>query len=322
MKPSAQPRARSVVGWLVAAVVVFAIGAGVWSFNQPKAVRDVHIGSFSVAIDYAPYLIAKSRGTLQQRLGKAGYKVEFVQFQTLPAINEALATKNADVVFEAEPPAIIGRSNGLNISIRGISSTLVQQIIVPANSPRQTLADLKGARVGVLAGTSSHFGLIKNLEAVGVRASEITIIDMTPPNAKAAFETGQIDAWAVWPPFVEQEVLAGKAKILSGGDARINSIYVMRNDFVTSDPDAAKIISLAVADTKAWMNENPNEAQEIVAKELSLPIEVVRSAWPKHDFQARITPAIVDDIQKKSDFLVAQKLIRTPVNVKADLVAN
>src|SRR5262249_21906705 len=149
-----------------------------WYFNvERQNTNVVHIGSFSTAIDYAPYLIAKRQGRFEQKFSSLGKKVQYIEFQTLPAINEALANNQVDVVFEAEPPAIIGRAAGVNLQIAGLSCSLIQEILVPVQSPRKTLADLRGARIAVLAGTSSHYGVLVNLQEAGLSRTEFSIVD-------------------------------------------------------------------------------------------------------------------------------------------------
>ena len=98
------------------------------------SVTTVHIGRFFTAVDYAPYLIARFRHSFEDSLTPKGVTVEYTEFQTLPAINEALATAKADVVFEAEPPAIIGKAAGIDVQIRDISCSLVQEILVHPDS--------------------------------------------------------------------------------------------------------------------------------------------------------------------------------------------
>ncbi|MBN1859723.1 hypothetical protein JW848_11065, partial [Candidatus Bipolaricaulota bacterium] len=45
------------------------------------------------------------------------------------------------------------------------------------------------------------------------------------------------------------------------------------------------------------------EGQAIVAEDLNLELPVVELAWPKHDWSARLSDAVVADIQQKGDFL-------------------
>lgn len=289
--------------------------------NQTKSKIDtVRIGSFFEAVDYAPYLIAKDKHWFEDSLGAKGIKVEYTQFQTLPTVNEAFATGKIDFVFEAEPPAIIGKASGVNISIRDISCSLIQEILVPANSTIQSVTDLKGKKIAVLAGTSSHYGVLKLLKENGIDAKDVQIIDMVPPDAKAAFESGQVDAWAVWPPFVEQEELASKGRTLPQGDAYINSIMAVRSDFIKDNESVYNTIDNIFKNTKAWMQANPDSAMAIVSRKLNVPIEVIQKAWSRHDWTATLNQKVIDDIQAKADFLKETGKIQNAVKVKDDLI--
>lgn len=287
--------------------------------TTPKPQTTVHIGSFSTAIDYAPYLVAKSNGWFEEALAPFGAHPEFTTFQSLPPINEAFGTGRIDVVFEAEPPAIIGRAAGIDIRITALGCSLRQEIIVPAASKATSIRDLKGQSVAVLAGTSSHYGLLTIAEHAGLQVADITVVDLTPPDAKSAFHAGHVSAWAVWPPWVEQELAAGTGRLLEGGDAKIHSIMAMRGEFVDEAPDLARAVSGVLQRSKEWIAQHPEEAMATVAGALDLDLKVVRLAWPKHDFKALLSPAVDADIQAKADFLRQQNLIRQPVQV-TDLV--
>jgi sulfonate transport system substrate-binding protein len=282
------------------------------------AAAPLRIGSFFIAIDYAPYLIAKSKGMFE-KIGGAT-TVQYTTFQSLPPVNEAMATQQVDAVFEAEPPALIGRAAGIDVKIVGISCSLVQEILVPHKSNAQSVADLKGAKIAVLAGTSSHYGVLKLLKEAGLSPDSVEIIDMVPPDAKSAFETGQVGAWAVWPPFVEQEELAGAGRVLPKGDALIHSIMAVSGSFAAKNPSTVKALVSVLNETKAWMIKEPAAAQAIVAKELSIPLNVVERAWPRHDWSATLSDAVIADIQAKADFLFNGKYVSSKVNVAEQVI--
>lgn len=281
------------------------------------ATKPLKIGSFFIAIDYAPYLIAKSKGLFDEVGGSA---TEFTMFQSLPPVNESFATGQIDAVFEAEPPALIGAAAGIDVKIVGISCSLVQEILVPTKSKAQSAADLKGAKIAVLAGTSSHYGVLKLLSEAGIAPADVEIIDMVPPDAKSAFETGQVDAWAVWPPFVEQEEIAGVGRTLPKGDALIHSIMAVGGKFAAENRDTVKALVGVLNDTKAWMLNSPDEAQAIVAKEIDIPLEVVQRAWPRHNWAAQLDAGVIADIQAKADFLFEGKYVSTKVNVAEQVI--
>jgi len=280
----------------------------------------VHIGSPFVAVDFAPYYVARSKGWFEEALKGRGAKPEYISFQSVPPINESFATGRVDFVFVAEPPIIVGKSAGINEKIIGLSCSLVQEILVPANSSIKSIADLKGKKVAVLFGSSSHYGLLKLLKEAGLDSSDLEIIDMAPPDAKSAFETNQVDAWAVWPPFVEQEEIAGKGRVLPRGDAFIQSILAARGDFIRQNPDLTRDIVSVLNRAKQWIRDNPDEAQAIVAKEVNVPLDVVKRAWPRHDWAAQLDEEVITDIQAKAAFLQSNGFIKNSIDVRKDLI--
>lgn len=288
--------------------------------KKPAAPTSVHIGSFFTAVDYAPYLIARFRHSFEDSLTPKGIKIDYTEFQTLPSINEALATGKADLVFEAEPPAIIGRAANIDIQIRDISCSLVQEILVHPKSKIKSIADLKGKKIAVLAGTSSHYGVLKLLKNNNIPLASVQIIDMSPPDAKAAFESGQVDAWAVWPPFVEQETVGGMGRTLPKGDAYINSIMAVRGSFVKENPETFATIDHVYNITKQWMEANPDSAMSIVSQQLNVPLKIIQAAWPVHHWKVQLDSGIIADIQAKADFLKDTKKIQNAVQVKDSLI--
>lgn len=275
----------------------------------------VNLGSFSSAIDYAPFFVAKDKGWFEEALRPEGFSVAYTTFETLPSINESFGAARVDAVFEAEPPAIIGRAAGIDIRITGISCSLRQEILVRADGPAD-IAGLRGKKVAVLAGTSSHYGLLRNARSAGIPDGGLDVLDLRPPDAKAAFRSGQVDAWAVWPPFVEQEVSDGTGRVLPGGDAEIHSILAVRGGFVTSHPKAHEALIGVLGKAKTWIAANPDAAQAIVAKALGLSAKVVAMAWPKHRWDATLSQAVVADIQAKADFLTERRLISKKIDAR------
>jgi sulfonate transport system substrate-binding protein len=276
--------------------------------------RTVRLGSFSVAVDYGPYLIAKEKGWFEDSAKKLGYNIEYTTFQSLPPINEAFASARIDAIVAAEPPFIVGNAAGIRTEIVAISCSLVQEILVSGKSDIDKPEMLRGKKIAVLAGTSSHFGLLKILGDAGVNKSEVQVVDMIPPDAKAAFESGQVDAWAVWPPFVEQEEIAGIGKVLPRGDAKIHSVLGVRSEFAEEHPEITKEIVVSLERAKKWMQENPEEAKKIVSKQIDVPLDVVERAWDRHDWSAVLSEDVKADIQAKADFLFSEGFVKERVS--------
>lgn len=287
---------------------------------KKSKIEKVKIASYYEAVDYAPFLIAKKKKWFDEKLKDDGIAVVYDVYDDLGVINDDFLAGNLDVVFEAGPPAIISEAADIGIDVLDISCSLVQEILVTKNSEIKTIHDLKGKNIAVLSGSSSHYGVLKLLEDVNIKSSEVTLTDAAPMDAKVAFETGQYDAWAVWPPFVEQQILNGKGRILPKGDVFIHSIMAVREELVEDYPEIYKQIDEVFDRSKAWIKENEKEAIKIIADELKIKVEEVEMAWSKHDWSATLNNKVVKDLQNKADFLISTKKIVSPLNVSEELI--
>lgn len=279
----------------------------------------VQIATFSTAIDYAPFYVARDRGFFEEELKKVGFAPEYKSFESLPPLNDSLRNGALDAVFEAEPPALIAEAAGTDVFVPRLSAVLRQQIIVRKGSGIRSIGDLRGHSVAVLTGTSAHYGLIQVLRRAGLSPTNVSIVNLSPPEARAAFQSGKIDAWAIWPPFPEVEILAGRAEALPDSEAPIVSLVVLRGNFVKGTPRAAEAIVRAVTRAQALIAQQPDEAKRIVSRVVRQPLAVVEAAWPRHDFQAAVSPTVVAQIQATSNFLAEQKYLNRAVNADAEL---
>ncbi len=296
----------------IAALVIFTVPQNAVAQSQKELV----IGTFSRAIDYAPFMIAKNKGWFESVAKVHSRTIKFVEFQSLPAINESFATKRLDVAFEAEPPAIIGRAAGIDIRIVSPGVSLTQEIVVPSSSNIRVIEDLLNQTIAVPFGSSSHYGLMKILENKGIERSQMKIVDMTPQDGQSAFVAGQVQGWAIWPPFIEQQEVSGIGRTLSDADVFIQSIVVMSGHFVDSNPELVRDIVITVRKAQDWIVKNPRLSQDIVADALNMDSRVVAKAWPKHNFKPTISQREIRDIEAKIDFLKSNRFIRGSVDIE------
>ena len=280
----------------------------------------VHIGTASTAIDYAPFFIAKNKGWIEDVLMMEGLHPEYTTFQSVPPVNEALAAGRVDFVFAADAPAIVGRAAGIDVRAIALSCSLAQEILVRSGSAIKTVKDLKGKRVAVLAGSSSHYGLLKTVTDVGLEGEDVKVVSMIPPDAKAAFDSGALDVWAVWPPFVEQEELSGKGRTLPKGEAEIHILLLVRGAFADRNPKVVKDVTRVIQRAKSWMQANEREAIEVVSREMKIAEKVVKLAWPRHHWNAKFDSKVIEDLQAKADFLKDKGFIRESVDVSDGLL--
>lgn len=308
---------------VIGALVVLVAAAAAYLILRTGSTENpqVVIGTFSKAFSYAPLYVAKHFGWFEQHPEFQGAEIILQEFNDRPAISAALSSEAITFLFSAEIPAIMCEAQGNDLEIWALSDTATQKVLVRADGGIRDPAQLRGLRIAVLQGTSSHYGLLKILRVAGLSESDVTLAYMPPGEARAAFETGGVDAWAVWAPFVEEQEVRGAGVEIGGEGAWIHSVMSIPSYVVADHPEYAKAARDIINRAKAWIMDNPAEAQQIVADEMGLSLEVAQRAWPKFNWNAEIDDEVIQDTQAKADFLAELGKTRGDerVDVRKDL---
>jgi sulfonate transport system substrate-binding protein len=139
-------------------------------------------------------------------LGKLPFHVNWSDFTSGPTMVQAMSTGAVDIGGVGDAPPVFAASGGENIEIVGARTTDGDQdaIVVPKNSPIHSLAQLRGKKVAVSVGSSDNYHLLTVLDKNGLTTKDITMVNLQPAPGLAAFSSGSIDAWDIWPPYVQQ----------------------------------------------------------------------------------------------------------------------
>ena len=135
----------------------------------------------------------------------APYKVKFARFDYGPPLVQAAASGDIDLGYVGDVPPITGAAKQYGFKIvavqRGADATkAAENIIVPKESPIQTLADLKGKKIAIPQGSSAHGLALLALKSVGLTPKDVELVYLSPAAGATAFNTGKVDAWSIWNP--------------------------------------------------------------------------------------------------------------------------
>jgi sulfonate transport system substrate-binding protein len=296
-----------------------------FAYRPPKkqSVAEVGIGTFSQAIDYGPVYVARHFGWFEQALDAAdGSKPVYLELGGFDEIQTALAQGRLHAFFSAEAPVIKLVSDKQPIRIVAIGCTLQQEVLVRTDRKVNSIADLKQKTVAVAEGTSSHFGLLSILGSAGLSSKDITLRPGFPGEIKPLYESGGVDAWAVWPPFVEEQIIAGRGVALTGGEAKIQSVMSLHRTIIETNTPVGQTLVGTIRRAKTWMRANQEEAITIVAQSLRMDRAVVAMSWPKHNWGAELDESVLADIEAKAVFLKSVGVVSesAPVPTRRDLV--
>jgi sulfonate transport system substrate-binding protein len=234
----------------------------------------------------------------------APYKVKFARFDYGPPLVQATASGDIDLGSVGDVPPITGAAKQFGFKIvavqRGSDATKApENIIVPKDSPIQTLADLKGKRIAVPQGSSAHGLALLALKSVGLTPKDVEFVYLSPAAGGTAFNTGKVDAWSIWNP---QSALAVKdgARIVAKGVPPIDQVnnYYVASEKSLNDPvrrAALADVLTRVAREFNWAQQNPDQYAKALAKETGVSLEDARATVDAYPF--KITQFLPEDLK-------------------------
>lgn len=306
--------------------LLFAAAAGVMAAGMPATALAQAKGEVRIGYQkYGTLTLLKGRGTLEKRLAEQGVGVKWTEFPAGPVLLEGLNVGSIDFGTVGEAPPIFAQAAGASLVYVGNepASPASEAIVVPKGSGLRTLADLKGKKIALNKGSNVHYLLLKALEKAGVAYADIQPVFLPPADARAAFERGSVDAWAIWDPFLAAAEKQLGARVLADGKGLVANyqFYLASRTYAEKNPDILRIVLDEVAKVDDWGRNNPEEVATILSAQTGLSKDVVALAASRYAYGVK--PVSVDVIasqQRVADAFSSLKLIPKPIVVKDALL--
>jgi sulfonate transport system substrate-binding protein len=204
------------------------------------------------------------------------FTIKWADFTSGPPILDAINSGSLDVGGVGDAPPVFAAASGAKIAIVGEykNDPASAALLVPKGSSITAIKDLKGKRIAVAQGSSADYHLLTVLKAAGLTTHDVTIDYLQPAEALAALQSGQVDAWDTWSPFVEEAVAKGDQVLANGDKYGSNYSYVVAAKSALQDP--AKVAAIdqyvkVLAEAHRWTATHPAQWGAIWAKSTGLP---------------------------------------------------
>jgi sulfonate transport system substrate-binding protein len=222
---------------------------------------DAHAKEFRIGYQKAAntLVLLKSHGTLEKRLAPLGVAVKWTEFPAGPQLLEGLNVGAIDFGYVGEAPPVFAQAAGANFVY--------------------TLADLKGKKIALNKGSDVHWFLVAALQKSGVKYSEIQPVFLAPADARAAFERGAIDAWAIWDPFLEAAKRQSNARLLADAEGIVShhQFFLSSRPFAQQNSDVLAITMEEVGREGEWVRGHYGEAAAQLAPIQGLDAGVIEA---------------------------------------------
>lgn len=259
---------------------------------QAETIR-IAIGTQDTTINCATGgLLIRELKLLEKYLPREGkykdaqYDIQWKNFTSgAPLTNEMVAGK-LDIGSMADFPgsfngAAFQKAGKQSLFITVLSGSTVGSgngIVVPKNSPVQSLAELKGKTISVPFASTAHGMLLRAVKAQGWDPEkDVTIVTQSPEVAGSALQSNKIEAHADFVPFAELFPHRGFArKIFDGSQANAPTLHgsLVDGEYAKKYPEIVTAFLRAAIEADKLIAAEPEKYSELIAKVTGIEAEV------------------------------------------------
>lgn len=263
----------------------------------------------------------KSRGTLERLLLPAGVAVSWHEFNSglplLEALNVGAVDLSADVA-DAVPPFALAAGARLTYYASEAPSPTAQAVVVRKDSPITQLAQLRGQRVAFAKGAGAHFLLLQALQRSGLGLRDVEPAYLSPADARAAFENGNVAAWVIWDPFLAAVQRQAQARVLVDGSglSAYRRFYLAATPFAQRHPEVLATAFVELQRAGEWIKANPRAAAEWHAPLIGRDADTVEAANARRSYRVQVVDAeALSEQQRIADAFAAAAVLPRRVQV-------
>lgn len=274
-----------------------------------------------IKIGYAPFgmletSVAKAKQFYKKYLPNV--EIEWISgIYSIYLINKWIEGE-LEISYLGDMPAIVLQNRVRNtkwVSTAVYPHGHVAAIYVPHDSKIKSIKQLDGATIATGIGSSHHrildvFAAAENIQ--------FKILNRNPDEGLVDLREGVVDAVCYWPPYLEMIRYRNLGRTLLADfvkyEPEVNAIWplVVSEGFARQHPKIVKGLVRADQDLHAFMVQYPEEAAQIVYRELDekIPLPVVKSSLASYRYTDKLEKEQIETMQRGIDFLQSQGIIR------------
>jgi ABC-type nitrate/sulfonate/bicarbonate transport system substrate-binding protein len=232
---------------------------------------------------FSAYYVAQQAGLFK----KHGLDVRINTGPSGSAMVAFLVNGQIESAFGSEIAGVANHNLDPNVVVVAQATRLVRWIAVVGRNI-DSLDQLKGKKVGIARGSGGEVFWLAMIDKLKLNPADYTVVNVEAPEMVAALERGNIDAYAVWEPWVTRGLAAIKnTKVLRTQEGILEQgVYIYMN--------------------RGWIQKNPAQAEAFI-RALVEATDLInrdrkRAAKDVSDFLKNLDPATVEQLMTKLTF--------------------
>ena len=229
-------------------------------------------------------------------LDNAPYPIEWDIFPVGAPLVEAMKAGAVDFGYVGSSTMTFGLASGAGLKAINVwtFNGPGSGILVRDAAPIHTVADLRGKKIAVVRGSPGHLLTVEALRQAGVPLDAVNLIYLSAADAKAALQSGSVDAWAIWDPYLAIGELQDHDRVIITSrrvSPEVECGVATEKAVKTKRAELLDFIG-RVRRAYAWSQTHQEQMAQAYATDTGLPIEVAR--YVRNRMQVNVLPQVTD----------------------------
>ena len=259
-----------------------------------------------------------------QKLLEKEFEKEKVEIHWIP-IKAGINQVRGIAAGEIDMVGAMNTSTLLIANASGNSIVMVDGVAHPddtfaimAKADVKTIADLKGKQVVGPKGTVLHHLLVAALENEGMQIGDVQWVSMNLPASLTTLLSGRADAALLAAGGILKAKQAGFHDVVRAkGLVETNLVLAARSDFAKRYPEVVRRVAKVNRQALQWAQNHPEEAIALGAKEHQISLQDAEQLFKWSRYYIELTEDDIRALEKKKAFLLQQKMMTRPVDVRS-----
>lgn len=297
--------------WAVAALLLLLLGASAYGIaTHHTAQADTR----RVRIAYLPITHALPLFAQKELETPDGpVQLELVRYGSWPELMDALNTGKVDGAAVLVELAVKAREQGIDVRAAALGHK--EGNVIVTRPDIEDVTDLRGKVFAIPHKQSSHKLLLDELLAAhDMTETDLTVVEMSPPEMPAGLAQGQIAGYCVAEPFGARSVLLGTGKVfMRSEDLWHDSLccaLVFNGDFVKEHGALARAMTQEYLRAGEYLDAHPEVQTPIALKYMKVKEDVMALSLKWISFHDLAISR--EDYAALAERMIREKLIETP----------
>ena len=270
--------------------------------------------------------VGKKDGSLAKALSKVDAEVEWTgSAGPFAPAAQAMNADQLDIATGSITSGItsLAQTPGFKFFTATAPDPVGEGILTKKGSGIDDVADLVGKKVAVNQGGTGEYLLLKALAEHHIPADKVKRVYLRPDQTAAVFNTGKVDAWAVWATYAVTELGTGKAEFLADGKELGSDNYslaAVRTAFADQHPKVVKALygsRKEKQDPAAYLNVTTDAGPQALTGEAK---DIQTEFTSKGGTVEPITAEDIKRFKEVARFYADQKVTKNEVDIADHLI--